>query len=503
MGPKPVRDWTLRARITASMLGLLIVLCLTIGVVTQVALKNFLMGQLDSQLTTAAGRFNGPNGSNGPSEFSRNPPQNESGNLNPGGQSDGTINAHIVPGGAISTQIWSAGNYTSLGDDATKVLATAPADGQPHTVQLPGHGRYRVNATQVEDGDVLLTGLPLASVNATLSRLALVVTALAAASLLIVALAGALIVRAALRPLRRVTTIASRVADMPLDEGEVALAVRVPDPNPHTEVGQVGVALNRMLENVSDALNARHQSETRVRQFVADASHELRTPLASIRGYAELTRRSRDVAPPDIAHAMSRVESEAGRMTTLVEDLLLLARLDAGRPLESAEVDLTRLTVDAVSDAHAAGLSHHWHLDVPDDPITVRGDSARLHQVLANILANARTHTPPDSNVRVSLRRQGNSVVLEVSDDGPGIPSDLIDNIFERFSRGEESRSRGTGSTGLGLAIADAVVRAHAGQISVSSEAGHTVFTVQFPTHGRHEVVAQDSASMADDTLKV
>jgi two-component system OmpR family sensor kinase len=383
-------------------------------------------------------------------------------------------------------------------------LLTLRADGRPRSVELPGLGDYRIIARTMPDGDVLVSGFSLAEVSSTLADLTLLITALALLGLVIAGLVGTVIVRLALRPLQRVTATASRVAELPLDEGEVALAERVPNPNPHTEVGQVGVALNRMLENVSEALNARHRSETRVRQFVADASHELRTPLASIRGYAELTRRSRDVAPPDIAHAMSRVESEAGRMTTLVDDLLLLARLDAGRPLESAEVDLTRLAVDATSDAHAAGPQHRWQLDVPDEPVVVLGDAPRLHQVLTNLLANARTHTPPGTTVRISLRQQANCATLTVRDDGPGISAELMPDVFERFSRGEQSRSRtagSTGSTGLGLAIVAAVVAAHHGRIMVESRPGDTVFTVELLIHGHRQVAAQTPASLAGNAV--
>jgi two-component system, OmpR family, sensor kinase len=216
-----------------------------------------------------------------------------------------------------------------------------------------------------------------------------------------------------------------------------------------------------------------------------------------------LTRRSRDVAPPDIAHAMSRVESEASRMTTLVEDLLLLARLHAGRPLESNDVDLTRLTVDTVSDAHVAGREHRWQLSVPDEPVMVRGDEARLHQVLANILANARTHTPTGTEVWITLSQLGKSTVLEVRDDGPGIPAAVIGDVFERFARGEQSRSRAAGSTGLGLAIAQAVVHAHQGQIEVTSKPGRTVFTVRLPMHGHRQATPQDAASFTGQPLKV
>ncbi|HEX8767528.1 MAG TPA: HAMP domain-containing sensor histidine kinase, partial [Jatrophihabitans sp.] len=420
----------------------------------------------------------------------------------PPGNPIGSIGAVIQDGTVVESALQDGSqDRPRLSAAVHQRLLSLRADGRPRSVQLPGLGDYRVIAWTVPDGDVLVSGFSLAEVSGTLSDLTLAITGLALLGLVIAGLAGTAIVRLALRPLQRVTATASRVAELPLDEGEVALAERVPDPNPHTEVGQVGVALNRMLENVSEALNARHRSETRVRQFVADASHELRTPLASIRGYAELTRRSRDVAPPDIAHAMSRVESEAGRMTTLVDDLLLLARLDAGRPLESAEVDLTRLAVDATSDAHAAGPQHRWQLDVPDEPVVVLGDAPRLHQVVTNLLANARTHTPPGTTVRISLMQQANCAVLTVRDDGPGISAELMPDVFERFSRGEQSRSRAAGSTGLGLAIVAAVVAAHHGRIRVESRPGDTVFTVDLPIHGHRQVASQTPASFAGNRV--
>jgi two-component system, OmpR family, sensor kinase len=263
----------------------------------------------------------------------------------------------------------------------------------------------------------------------------------------------------------------------------VALSVRVPekDTDPRTEVGQVGAALNRMLGHVAGALAARHASEMRVRHFLADASHELRTPLAAIQGYAELTRRVSEEVPPDVAHAMRRVESETGRMTTLVEDMLLLARLDSGRPLDAEPVDLSRLVIDAVSDAHVAAPGHHWRLDLPEESVTVTGDPARLHQVLANLLANARTHTPAGTTVTTRLAVAGNQVTLTVEDDGPGIPPALLPEVFDRFARGDTSRSRAAGSTGLGLAIVAAVVEAHHGRVGVTSQPRHTVFTVHLP----------------------
>ncbi len=254
------------------------------------------------------------------------------------------------------------------------------------------------------------------------------------------------------------------------------------DTGSHTEVGQVGAALNRMLGHIGAALKARQASETRVRQFVADASHELRTPLAAIRGYAELARRSPEQMPPDVRHALARVESEAVRMSDLVADMLLLARLDAGRPVEREPVDLSSLLVDAVSDAHAAGPDHRWELDLPDQPVTVLGDRTGLHQVVANLLANARTHTPPGTVVRVSLTTgRTPEAVLSVVDNGPGIPADLLPEVFERFARGDVSRSRAAGNTGLGLAIVAGVLEAHHGRVEVTSAPGRTAFTVRLP----------------------
>jgi two-component system OmpR family sensor kinase len=232
-----------------------------------------------------------------------------------------------------------------------------------------------------------------------------------------------------------------------------------------------------------------------MRQFLADASHELRTPLAVIRGYAELTRRSRDAVPPDVAHAMRRIESESARMTTLVEDLLLLARLDAGRPLDTAPVDVSRLVLDAVSDAHIAGRDHHWQLDLPQTPVTVIGDAARLHQVLANLLGNARTHTPPGTTVTTGLATTDGEVRLTVADNGPGIPPELLPEVFERFARGDSARSHAAGSSGLGLAIVAAVVGAHHGQVGVTSKPGHTVFTVELPRTEPHEPHRSGTAS--------
>ncbi|HEV2931434.1 MAG TPA: HAMP domain-containing sensor histidine kinase, partial [Propionibacteriaceae bacterium] len=302
------------------------------------------------------------------------------------------------------------------------------------------------------------------------------------------AVAARAVVGRSLRPLNRVAAAAQQVSQLPLDRGEVALAVRVSpaDADPASEVGRVGQAFNHMLNNVEEALAARQASETRVRQFVADASHELRNPLAAIRGYAELTRRGREELPTDAAYAMLRVESEADRMSHLVEDLLLLARLDSGPDLDIQPTDITEVVINAVNDARVAGPEHTWRLDVPEHPVIARADRHRLHQVVTNLLANARTHTPPGTLVEAGISVAGGAAMITVTDHGPGIPPEIADRVFERFTRADASRVRTPGaatggSTGLGLAIVAAVVEAHHGRVEVDSQPGRTRFAVTLP----------------------
>ncbi len=355
------------------------------------------------------------------------------------------------------------------------------------------------------DTDVV-TGLPMTTVDGTLARVENTEHVLFAGALLLVVVLGAALVQLSLRPLRRVAATATQVTRLPLDSGEVSLPAGVPDTDPRTEVGQVGAAFNRMLQHVERALGRRAASEARLRRFAADASHELRTPLSSIRGYAELALRHQGPVPEDVTHALRRVQSESVRMSVLVDDLLLLARLDAGRPLEHAPVDLSRLAIDVTSDARAAHQDHHWRLDLPGDPVLVGGDEHRLHQVLANLMSNAGQHTPPGSTVTVALTagsaippgdapgpgvvRRGTTppaprAELSITDDGPGVPPELLPDLFERFTRADTSRARDARaagkSTGLGLAIVDAVVAAHGGGITVTSRPGLTRFAIVLP----------------------
>jgi two-component system OmpR family sensor kinase len=508
--------WTLRRRLVVVLIAMLAFVAGIMGVVSALALRGSLVGQLDSQLLAASHRAAGAPNRHGDStppptlpvgrELASDGPAARE--LPPGlrvpGQGAGTINLFVRDGETRSGYIDQAGNFQRLTTAQVATLKALPADGKPRAAHFIALGDYRLVATTTTSGDVVVTGLSTAQATTTVRNYVAVEAGVAALGLTLALVAGMVLVRRELRPLERVAATANRVSELPLDRGEVALSERVAaaDTHPDTEVGQVGAALNLLLGHVERALAARHESETQVRQFVADASHELRTPLAAIRGYAELVRHLPDDLPPDALRAMSRVESESHRMTGLVEDMLLLARLDAGRPLGCDEVDLGALAIDAVADAHAAGPDHVWQLDLLDGPdwpddeepddepdrdrsrglrAVVLGDDHRLQQMLINLLSNARVHTPPGTTVRTTVRVDGDRVTLRVQDDGPGIPEPLRPLLFRRFTRGNAARSPGAGSTGLGLAIVDAVVGAHGGHIDVDATPGATAFTVSLP----------------------
>ncbi|MGC0330945.1 two-component system OmpR family sensor kinase [Streptomyces sp. SAI-170] len=479
---------TLRTRLVVASVVLIAVVCAVIGTVTAIALRSHLYQQLDKQLDESVMRavVGPPDGKPGGAGRAATDLDDF---VTRGPQPKGTVLAEVRGGTIIDAKVGMEtddpyGDPEDLTAAQTEALDSVSQDGRKHTVDLPGLGQYRVQFDTGFDGSrSYYVALPTSGVTGTVNTLILVEVSVTAAALIAASLAGTVIVGVATRPLRRVAATATRVSELPLHSGEVNLDERVPESecDPHTEVGRVGAALNRMLDHVHGALHARQESETRVRQFVADASHELRTPLASIRGYAELTRRGQEQVGPDTRHALGRIESEASRMTLLVEDLLLLARLDAGRPLRFEETDLVPLVVDTVSDARAAGRDHNWRLELPDEPAPVDADAARLHQVLVNLLANARTHTPPGTTVTARVRRAGPWLCVDVQDDGPGIAPELLPHVFERFARGDSSRSRASGSTGLGLAIVQAVVTAHGGAVTVDSVPGRTVFTVHLP----------------------
>ncbi|MFF4834490.1 sensor histidine kinase [Streptomyces sp. NPDC001315] len=476
------RPRTLRARLTVGLVVLLAISCAAVGVAAVVELNGFLTRRLDEQLSDVGTRFPASLEHRG-----RLPDNDGDEHGDTRRQATGTFGARLVGGTVTNAAVVRSGDATanlnvplSAGDE--KQLAVVPADGRGHTVDLSSLDDYRVLATRGLDGDVLITGLPLEPVQATVRRLELVAGIVFALALAATGVAGALWVRWSLRPLSRVAATATRVSELSLASGEVALPPRAPESDPRSEVGQVAAAFNRMLGHVEDALTKRHASEERLRSFAADASHELRTPVASVRGHAELALLHPGPVPQQVTRALERIAAESSRMGEMVDDLLLLARLDAGRPLEHLPVDLTRLVLDAVTDARAAGPGHRWILELAEDPVTVTGDTHRLHQVLANLLANARLHTPVGTKVTVSLETDATTAALKVHDDGPGIPDDIRPGVFERFSRADRRRTEASGGgAGLGLSIVAAVVEAHAGCVDLESRPGATTFTVRLP----------------------
>ncbi|MFI1095559.1 sensor histidine kinase [Streptomyces sp. NPDC020917] len=480
--PRTLLPRTLRARLTCGLVVLLAISCAAVGIAAVLGLRAFLTERVDQQLAESGGRFPASLEHDGKATSGKEPDADNV-HADTRRQAPGTFGARLLKGKVTAAAVVRSGSDTSvtLSDADRAAIAAIPVDGHCHALELSALGDYRVSAIAGDDGDVLVTGMSLRGVEDAAKRLVAVEAAVFGGALVVAGAAGAFWVRWSLRPLRRVATTASSVTALPLDSGAVALPARVPDADtdPRTEVGQVGASLNRMLGHVESALAKRQASEERLRRFAADASHELRTPVAAIRGHAELALRHPEPVPAGVTRALDRIAAESARMTGMVDDLLLLARLDAGRPLARESVDLTRLVLDAVDDARAAGPGHRWNLDLPEEPVSVTGDAHRLHQIAANLLANARAHTPEGTRVTVRLRQTAATTELAVTDDGPGIPEPLRASVFERFTRAPQTRS-GHGA-GLGLSIVTAVADAHGGSATVSSRPGATTFTVILP----------------------
>jgi two-component system OmpR family sensor kinase len=355
------------------------------------------------------------------------------------------------------------GKAASPPDLPERIILTSTTSSSFTVPAQSAGGRYRVNVAESGDGSIFLAATPLSDVDATLRRLLLIMFLVTAAVLVALALLGLWVVRIGLRPLDSIGSTAAAIAGGDLTR-------RVPRAESHTEIGRLGLALNAMLGQIESAFRAKDASERKLRRFVADASHELRTPLAAVRAYAELFTRGADRRPDDLARAMKGIARESKRMSLLVDDLLLLARLDEGRPLDRERVQLAELVREAVETARTVDPERPFELEL--DQAAVVGDRARLRQIVDNLLANARVHTPPGTAVSVRLRRDNGTARIEVEDSGPGMSSDEIDRVFERFYRADESRSRETGGVGLGLSIVAAVARAHGGSVGASSERG-------------------------------
>jgi two-component system OmpR family sensor kinase len=496
-----LRAVPLSAKLVAAVLALVFAALTLISAASTYALHSYMVGRLDDGLARFTNTLESLTGT----EQVRMP-------------ADYYVNVTTVEG--VSNPAYLKYDNTLRGSQMPPVVkGQKEVDrhlGKPFTVKSPdGTVVWRMLITYTEQGNVLTVGQRLLGIDSAVSRLIWVDTLVGAGVLFALAAVGAAIVRQSLIPLGQIERTAAAIAAGDLTQ-------RVPDPEPdveepRTELGRLSRALNAMLTQIEAAFTARALSETaaraaesqsrdaaeaarasearalrsegKMRQFVADASHELRTPLTSIRGFAELYRQGAVGDPEDVAKLVRRIEDEAARMGLLVEDLLLLARLDRERPITLAPVELTVLAVDAVHAAQATEPERTIELDVRESPekLIAYGDDARLRQVIGNLMTNALVHTPPDASVTLSLYPEtGNRAVVEISDTGPGLSPDQREHVFERFYRADEARTRRTDrtatGTGLGLAIVAAIVRAHHGTVEVLSEPGEgATFRVSLP----------------------
>jgi len=477
-----VSGWSLRSRL---LLATLVVVAIGIGTsdfVAHASLKNYLIKQVDTQLTGVA------NGSVGR--------LNRAG-IEPNANEDDANGSPFrivrplrgVPTETLVTLLDSNGNELGrLGGDITNSSQTmrfngfttakvAATKGLPFTVKgVKDGGDTRAIAQVLPTGlGSIVVAVSLAGVDRTLHEMTWLFLLISLIILVLIAFLSRFIIRISLRPLSEVEGTAAAIA-----AGD--LSARLPDNNPKTEVGKLTRSLNTMLSRIEESFAVRVASESKLRQFVADASHELRTPLTAIRGFAELHRQGAVEGVEKTKELIGRIEKESIRMGSLVEDLLLLARMDEARPVSMEPVDLTHVLEECIASARAAGPDHPITADIEPD-IFVLGDNKRIHQAIANLLANARTHTPLGTKITVRAKSGKDDTRVSVSDEGTGLSPADQKKIFERFFRADPSRQRSSGEgSGLGLSIVDAIMKLHGGSVSVESELGRgATFTLTFP----------------------
>lgn len=489
---------SLRVRILGGIGLIAIVLVLVTFVITRITYTNMIV-QVDRQLSAAVGTVRGlgdvidpdrsPIGIPGPGV-----PMPPAGVIGLGQTGSGSVDAKAdrlsslyvgrVDDDEVET-IFAPNLFDDDGDEpelyvtADQAIESADHE-QAFTVDSEGGERYRMLAyTDRRTGVIVVLGSGLASIDSTIDNLILVQAVGASVIIGALVLLAWWVIRLGVRPIRTMTTVASAIAGGDLSQ-------RVPPASPGTEAGDLGDALNQMLTQIDMTLTERARVEGLLRQFVADASHELRTPLATVRGYAELYRAGGLREPEALADAMSRTETEAIRMSELVEELLELARLDQGRPLELGEADLRDLVRDAASDIAVLDPDRRVTVDAPD-PVVAMCDESRIRQVITNLVSNVLVHTPPGAPIDLAVRTAGSDAIVTVADHGPGMDTETAARAFERFYRADASRTRasrsaGTGGTGLGLAIVDALVTAHHGTVQLDSEPGRgTTVTIRLP----------------------
>jgi two-component system OmpR family sensor kinase len=488
---------SLRSRLLIAIGVIALVALVVADLITYSSLESFLYQRVDQQLELSQGRAapaaNRPNGL-----FCYRPglvipggggPEGAGDSPSPAPQSfqESAAEIRTISGSVVGTQSCPAyvnGKAYSPKLPATIAgLSTTPGSTQAVYFDAPATKAagpvFRVRASLLDDGNVLIVAQPLGDIESTLHHLLLVELAVTGGAVVIALIGGLWLVRIGLRPLRDMETTAESIAAGNLTE-------RVPGENDKTEVGRLARTLNVMLSRIESAFSARLASERRLRaseqqlrRFVADASHELRTPIAAISAYAELFGRGASEQKEDLERLMGGIRSETTRMEHLVADLLLLARLDEGRPMEQRSVDLVALCAEAVQTASTVGPE--WPLTFEaSHPIEVMGDATSLRQLVDNLLGNVRAHTPPGTSARVSVDGDEAGAVITVADDGPGMSPEETEHVFERFYRSDPSRSRAHGGAGLGLSIVSAIVVAHGGTVTATGGAG-TTFTVHLP----------------------
>jgi len=479
---------SLRARLLLAVIALSAVGLVAADLVTYSKLSSFLIQRTDTSLNAAHQAVEGalrPRASDagpGPGDG----PGGGIGALTAAAPGDyiqlRTLNGSVVLKGRVP-QFSNAALPPAPKLPATIALPSAPAGGGDRVAYLTvpaqsGGDRWRVRASIEPSAPnrILIVATSLADVDSTLHQLLLIELLVTALVLVAIGGLGAWVIRLSLRPLDAIETTAAAIA-----AGDLTQRVELADEQ--TEVGRLGLALNAMLAQIEEAFNAREASEQKLRRFVSDASHELRTPLAAVRAYAELFTRGAADRPDDLARSMSGISREAERMSVLVDDLLLLARLDEGRPLEREPVELADVVGEAVDAARAVEPGRP--IAVSLEPATVIGDRDRLRQIVDNLLANVRAHTAPDTAVQVTLTQADGTAEISVADSGPGLGEDQASHVFERFYRADESRARASGGVGLGLAIVSAVAHAHGGDVSArSTPGGGATFSIVLPLAG-------------------